>query len=286
MPIIDLLSGNQKFLPLSVPKDYHEQISRFHGDPFVWWAGQMLTYIMRFNANFEPLVNKTRDKFKSDCPSPCVGVHVRRTDKIGSEAAFHSLDEYMKIVQEYFRLEELKRKPTDDGNHRANKNVYLASDDPSIFEEATSKYSKDYNFIYEKKNAQTAQLSQRYSPDSAQGVILDIFLLSQCDYLVCTFSSQVCRMAYELMQVRYPDASWRYSSLDDVYYFGGQNAHNVRAIYEHAPNKEAGEIELKVGDTIGLAGNHWNGYSKGRNKRTNQEGLFPTYKVIDIHTQF
>jgi glycoprotein 6-alpha-L-fucosyltransferase len=117
-----------------------------------------------------------------------------------------------------------------------------------------------------------ASVNSRYTPESAQGVILDIYFLSRCDYLVCTFSSQVCRLAYELMQPRFADASWRFYSLDDVYYYGGQNEHVVKAIYDHIPKLDNGEIELKKGDLIGLAGNHWDGYSKGRNHRTNMEG--------------
>jgi glycoprotein 6-alpha-L-fucosyltransferase len=125
-------------------------------------------------------------------------------------------------------------------------------------------------------------LNERYTPASAEGVILDIYYLSQCEYLVCTFSSQVCRLAYEYMQVRFPDASWRFRSLDDVYYFGGGNGHEVVAIRDHEPRRGTSEIELKKGDVIGLAGNHWNGFSKGNNKRTNKIGLFPSFKVRDI----
>jgi glycoprotein 6-alpha-L-fucosyltransferase len=109
---------------------------------------------------------------------------------------------------------------------------------------------------------------------------MDIYYLSKCDYLVCTFSSQVCRMSYELMQIRYGDASWRFKSLDDIYYFGGQNSHYVIAVANHKP-QSVDEIEIKIGDKIGIAGNHWNGYSKGTNMRTNQMGLFPSYKVKD-----
>jgi glycoprotein 6-alpha-L-fucosyltransferase len=54
------------------------------------------------------------------------------------------------------------------------------------------------------------------------------------------------------------------------------------AIYNHEANEENNEIELKVGDLVGIAGNHWNGYSKGLNKRTKKEGLFPSYKVKDV----
>jgi glycoprotein 6-alpha-L-fucosyltransferase len=87
-------------------------------------------------------------------------------------------------------------------------------------------------------------------------------------------------MAYELMQDRYPDASWRFFSLDDMYYFGGQNHHIMLAIHDHIP-ENSDEIEIKTGDRISIAGNHWNGYSKGRNTRTGNLGLFPSYKVKD-----
>ena len=137
--------------------------------------------------------------------------------------------------------------------------------------------------MFIESNARLAAMSSRYSPESAQGVILDIHFLSQCDYLVCTFSSQVCRMAYELMQARFPDASWRFKSLDDVYYFGGQNGHTMVAIYDHEPSGlDHAEIELRVGDELGLAGNHWNGFSKVRNFRTFKDGLVPSYKIKDI----
>ncbi len=86
------------------------------------------------------------------------------------------------------------------------------------------------------------------------------------------------------MQAYHPDASSRFHSLDDIYYYGGQNAHNQKALYSHHPrNRE--EIEMKPGDFIGIAGNHWDGYSKGMNRRIGQTGLYPSYKVeekIDI----
>ena len=72
------------------------------------------------------------------------------------------------------------------------------------------------------------------------------------------------------------------SILSKVYYFGGQNGHVVEALYDHLPDRNNGEITLKKGDLIGLAGNHWNGMSKGRNQRTSEEGLFPSYKVKDV----
>ena len=84
------------------------------------------------------------------------------------------------------------------------------------------------------------------------------------------------------MQTRRPDASFDVQSLDDVYYYGGQRDHRMKALFEHKPDPKKNEIELRVGDIIVLAGNHWDGYSKGRNTRTNKMGLYPSWKVEDI----
>lgn len=148
-----------------------------------------------------------------------------------------------------------------------------------VIDEARKKYS-NYEIIGDPDVARMAAVSTRYTDSSLNGIILDIHLLSLCDYLVCTFSSQVCRVAYEIMQAKYPDASARFKSLDDIYYYGGQNSHNRVAVLPHHPRNHD-ELFLKVGDLIGVAGNHWDGYSKGKNVRTNQVGLFPSFKVND-----
>lgn len=52
-------------------------------------------------------------------------------------------------------------------------------------------------------------------------------------------------MAYELMQANRVDASESFFSLDDIYYFGGQNAHDRVAV---RPHEAAGtqDIAFKV----------------------------------------
>ncbi|XP_023558597.1 alpha-(1,6)-fucosyltransferase isoform X2 [Octodon degus] len=135
-----------------------------------------------------------------------------------------------------------------------------------------------YEFISDNSISWSAGLHNRYTENSLRGVILDIHFLSQADFLVCTFSSQVCRVAYEIMQTLHPDASANFHSLDDIYYFGGQNAHNQIAIYPHQPRTEE-EIPMEPGDIIGVAGNHWDGYSKGVNRKLGRTGLYPSYKV-------
>lgn len=88
----------------------------------------------------------------------------------------------------------------------------------------------------------------------------------------------MCRIAYEIMNSLYPDASTRYTSLDDIYYFGGQNSRLNEAVLSHEANDQY-EIDLQVEDQIFVFGNHWNGYSKGKNLRTGLVGLYPTFKV-------
>ena len=53
---------------------------------------------------------------------PIVGVHVRRTDKVGTEAAFHGIEEYMSAVEDYYnQLESVQSVEV--------RRVFLASDD-------------------------------------------------------------------------------------------------------------------------------------------------------------
>lgn len=53
---------------------------------------------------------------------PMVGIHIRRTDKVGTEAAFHGVPEYMKYVEEYYQGLELI-----EGRSVPVKRVYVAS---------------------------------------------------------------------------------------------------------------------------------------------------------------
>jgi len=67
--------------------------------------------------------------------------------------------------------------------------------------------------------AASATTSSRFTKTSLSGAITDIEMLSRCDYIVCTFSSNVGRTAYELMQRNEIDASQNYFSLDSGYLF-------------------------------------------------------------------
>ncbi|GAB0096894.1 Alpha-(1,6)-fucosyltransferase [Sergentomyia squamirostris] len=271
LPIIDSLHPRPEYLPLAIPADLAPRLTRIHGDPFVWWVGQFLKYLLRPQSSTQKMLDAGMKNlgFKN----PIVGVHIRRTDKVGTEAAFHSLDEYMTAVAEFY--DQLEMREVVD-----KRRVYIASDDYKVIEEARSKYPQ-YEIIGDPNVARMAAVSSRYTDFSLNGIILDTHLLSLTDYLVCTFSSQVCRVAYEIMQTFHlEDATSKFKSLDDIYYYGGQNGHNRRAVMDHQPRNNR-EIHVQKNDLIGIAGNHWNGFSKGKNIRTSQVGLFPSFKVVD-----
>jgi len=275
IPIIDSINPRPNQLPLAVPEDLRPRLERFHASPPVWWIGQLLKFLLKPKPKLSKLIKDAGDRLGFS--HPIVGVHVRRTDKVGTEAAYHSIGEYMARVDDWFKKYELLHpSPLPSGRKR---NVFLATDEPLLLEEAKAKFP-DYNFVSDNNISKSAGLSSRYSEASLHGIILDIHFLAHSDFLVCTFSSQVCRVAYELMQTLHPDASEMFSSLDDIFYFGGQNAHNVQAVYAHESINDD-EMPLQVGDLIGIAGNHWDGFSKGRNRRLEQNGLFPSYKVRD-----
>lgn len=148
-----------------------------------------------------------------------------------------------------------------------------------MFGDLKEKYA-NYEVIGDPGVAKTAAVSTRYTDESLNGILIDIHLLSLTDFLVCTFSSQVCRVAYEIMQTMHVDASDKFVSLDDIYYYGGQMNHFQEVSIAHHPQKPD-QLELRKGDILGIAGNHWNGFRKGKNQRNGQSGLYPSFKVND-----
>lgn len=59
---------------------------------------------------------------------------MRRTDKIGTEAAFHHLSEYMNHAQDFFDLYTLTNAQSGTEKH-----IYLASDEIAVLDEAVNK---------------------------------------------------------------------------------------------------------------------------------------------------
>lgn len=61
---------------------------------------------------------------------------------------------------------------------------------------------------------------------------------------------------------------------------GSRLAHEQEAVYKHRAQSKQ-EIDFNVGDSLSYIADHWDGYIYGRNCRTNQMGVYPSYKVRD-----
>ena len=59
---------------------------------------------------------------------------MRRTDKIGTEAAFHSIEEYMVHVEEWYQ-----QRAITTGHKVDQKRIFLATDDHHLLGEAKEK---------------------------------------------------------------------------------------------------------------------------------------------------
>lgn len=256
---------------LAIPDDIASDLIRLHGKPTAWWISQFASYLFRFQPEMQKIADEAMDKLRFE--KPIIGVHIRRSDKLIVEAKFHGLDEYMKHVKDYYdQLEMIEKVHV--------RRVFIASDDPNVIQEARNKYP---NYQFTGNVNQAANLSARYSLSSLHGIVTDIYLLSLSDYIVCTLGSNVCRVAFELMQTKHPDASHRIRSLDWLFAHNEQAPDCYKAIIAHRARNN-NEISMNIGDLITVDWEtvpDWNGFLTGFNKMSKKSGLFPLFKVIE-----
>ncbi|ESO07749.1 hypothetical protein HELRODRAFT_75808 [Helobdella robusta] len=268
-------AGDEKFKEFvhtrALPLEIFKRLEGLHGEPTAWWVGQMLSFLLKPQKWLQDKL--VADEVKHHFQNPIVSIHVRRTDKLKSEASFHDISEYMLHVENYYQYLDLKQQIVD------KRRVYIATDDINVIHLAIQRYP-DYEILHDENVVNTAVEVNRYSDASLAGIIKDIHFLSKSDYIVCTFSSGVCRAAYEIMQTLHADASQRFRSLDDTYYLLGQP--NVRYIVRLHHNPDNNELPLKTGDEIKLHGDHWDGFSLGSYLDSSEAGLFPSYKVEKV----
>ncbi|XP_076312635.1 alpha-(1,6)-fucosyltransferase-like isoform X2 [Tachypleus tridentatus] len=122
---------NSRSLMGALPSDIASRLMLAHGKPLAWWYGQFLKYILRPQEGILKNVQMVR---KLGYDHPIVGIHVRRTDKIGNEASFHSIEKYMLHVDDFYKRLELVEKVNV-------RRVFVATDDPKVLIECKKKSS-------------------------------------------------------------------------------------------------------------------------------------------------
>ncbi|OQV24677.1 Alpha-(1,6)-fucosyltransferase [Hypsibius exemplaris] len=258
------------WIPFAVPHDVLQRASVLHEQPSLFWIGQGLTYLWRLQPNITRKFEK--EAAKLGFRTPVVGIHVRRTDKLLKEARLHSIQSYLKPAEDYW-LQRSFRQPNS-----VPRNLFVASDDARVLRDIQRKYSKHINILGKSNETRSsASLQSRYSEKSLLELLRDIYFLSKSDFLVCTFSSLICKLAYELKQFR-EDATGSFTSLDDSYWFPGSQAHVTVALRDHIPqnnlsdgNASRNQIAIQKGDRVNGVFNLWDGFSIGVNTRTNEK---------------
>ncbi|XP_042882772.1 alpha-(1,6)-fucosyltransferase-like [Penaeus japonicus] len=268
------------YLPKSIPKDISERLMRLHGDPFAWWMGQFFKYAMRMNKDFQKYTDDLAREMGYE--SPIVGVQIRRSDKLLKEAIYLDLSKYMEAVEDFYAELEM-RQPV------AQRRIFLATDDPNTIPELKRRYPK-YHVAYSQSSIDSTRMSQRTKGSSVRYLLADVYFLSRSDFLVCGMTSNICRLAYELMQAAHPDASTRASSVDQEYFMHYGVGDVVKARFPHEP-RSTKEMEMQKGDLVDRYDRPINfaqhpikkdGFQWGTNTRTKKRGYYPAYKALEI----
>lgn len=260
---------------MAVPEELSLRLICVHSDPAAWWMGQFVKYVLRLQPATQMMIEQRQQEIQL-FDGPIVGLHVRRTDKLVKEAQYHSLLEYMTEVEDYYDK-------LDFGNAGvpAKRRVYIASDDPSVLIEAKEMYPT-YIILGFEDVMNSASVQTRSSTTGLDGIILDTHILSKCDFTVCTFSSNVCRMVYEMRTVN--KTLWTSSpvvSIDSNYRWLASSRRSHQAVIVHVPRNK-GEISLETGDLVLEQPPHQNrslGMTKGTNENTGKNGNIPAFKL-------
>ena len=132
---------------------------------------------------------------------PYAAMHIRRGDKVGLEAAFHPLDEYLEGLRAVM------------GPHEPLRDVFVASDDPEALVEGRRRYPQIQWHALEGAATLGAQGVFRQQGAGTQLLLGDIAWLASADYFCGTFSSQISRLVFELVVSRRPASTYCYREL-------------------------------------------------------------------------
>ncbi|CAK8681760.1 unnamed protein product [Clavelina lepadiformis] len=272
-------SPNTRFKGLTIPKFLQEKVEFLHDDPNMWWIGQIMGYLLRPRSWISVRVQEIKKKL--NLTHPYVSIHVRRTDKLVKEARKFEIEEYMDPVVAWYDSQV-----GDARNY--TKRVYVASDDlASVIPDARNKYP-NYDFVYNtvddkkllKDMKQTVQ--SRQTEEELAAFVCDLMILSESDYFVGTYSSNVGRLITQLMHSS-SDATFRSRSIDHRMSYHRGLPLTYRAVEDFSGGK--GELSFFAGETIVLTSfiesPSYKGF--GRNE-AGQEGSFPMHKVEQMLT--
>lgn len=185
------------------------------------------------------------------------------------------------------------------------KRVFLATDTKEVLVDCRQKYP-EYTILGNETIAGGAaktirdrfkmfKLLKTGGYENTIGILSDLYVLSHSDYIVCTLTSNICRLAYELQQHRLTGGERNIASLDTVWFVHKGSYKNatteefIRQATIANVQRHEEMLEMSVGDIITFMYPRnkkfyaWEGYLYGKNKNTGKSGYFPIYKTKKVH---
>jgi len=259
--------------PPALPAGLAKRIYSLIREPDAWWIGQFVGYLMRPNETVKHILDEAEKNINFS--SPVVGVHVRRGDKI-IETEYHEIEEYMEQVELWFIKYEMSHPPT-------KRRIYLASDDPQVLQECREKYP-EYE-IFDNPEISKSVLNGRLHDTDASfwGFHQDIHMLTMSNFVVCTHTSNMCLLIYELMHYKHGDASGRVHSLDVPWWYLYRRYIMFQSIVDdNSTNVRKGDL-LKMETTfLTSLTNLISTVVETQNVRTQEVQKYPLYKLKRI----
>ena len=179
-----------------------------------WIVAQQMNFVFRLTARFAARVAAL--KAELGYAHPIIGMQVRHGDTCRVREVCWPLADFIakaRVMKEKYGV----------------RNIFLATDSEAVVEEATAKYGKEFHFIHQQMDRSKFDLDTRSeelkhlhpgwntgpgnldtlhaagllnSNKDVETILLDVELLAQADYLISAFSTNVARLAYELMVAR------------------------------------------------------------------------------------
>lgn len=112
---------------VGIPRDIASILVTVHSHPMAWWIAQFIKYVSRLRPwVLKKINNQKRVLDKQGFSSPIIGLHIRRTDKLGTDMHYIPVRKYMKVAEEYFQSLE------KSSGISYTRKVYLATDEPFL----------------------------------------------------------------------------------------------------------------------------------------------------------
>ena len=186
-------------IPTTIPYEIEKILSKHNiTQPWLWFTSQFLGYLLRpYNEKFMQKIKNISDVL--DLKHPYVAMHVRRGDKISTkEARLTSESEYFNKAEKYYN----KNLP-----HSTQRVIYLASDDNKVKNNLEDLASDKYKIISRPSFHLENITRDRYTLGAIETMFIDLYFLVHSNYTVCTYSSNIGRLIFELKQTIYPFTS-------------------------------------------------------------------------------